>query len=54
LPWRSLAESPYVLVGEPERLAEQVRERQARIGLDWLIVPDSAIDRFAAEVMPLL
>jgi alkanesulfonate monooxygenase SsuD/methylene tetrahydromethanopterin reductase-like flavin-dependent oxidoreductase (luciferase family) len=54
LPWRPLAESPYVLVGEPERLAEQVRERQSRIGLDWLIVPDSAIDRFAAEVMPLL
>lgn len=51
---RSLADSPYVLVGEPARVAELVRERVERIGLDWLIVPRSAAERFAQEVMPLL
>jgi hypothetical protein len=54
LPWRALDDCPYVLLGEPERIAEQVRERQDRIGLDWLIVPDAAAVRFASEVMPLL
>jgi hypothetical protein len=54
LPWRSLASCPYVLLGEPERIADQVRERRERIGLDWLIVPEGQIDAFASEVMPLL
>ncbi|MCS7008001.1 MAG: LLM class flavin-dependent oxidoreductase [Thermoleophilia bacterium] len=51
---RSLADCPYVLVGEPRRMADLVRERAERIGLDWLIVPASAAERFACEVMPLL
>ena len=54
LPWRSLDRSPYVLLGEPARIAEQVRERQERIGLDWLIVPNSQIERFSSDVMTLL
>jgi alkanesulfonate monooxygenase SsuD/methylene tetrahydromethanopterin reductase-like flavin-dependent oxidoreductase (luciferase family) len=54
LPWRSLDDCPYVLLGEPERIADQVRERRERIGLDWLIVPESQIDAFASDVMPLL
>jgi len=54
LPWRALDDCPYVLVGEPARIAEQVRERQERIGLDWMIIPDSAIERFSSEVMSLL
>ena len=54
LPWRALDECPYVLVGEPARIAEQVRERQERIGLDWLIVPNSSIESFASDVMPRL
>ena len=33
---------------------EQVRERQERIGLDWLIVPYSQTERFCSDVMPLL
>ena len=49
LPWRSLDRSPYVLLGEPARIAEQVRERQERIGLDWLIVPNSQIERFSVR-----
>jgi alkanesulfonate monooxygenase SsuD/methylene tetrahydromethanopterin reductase-like flavin-dependent oxidoreductase (luciferase family) len=51
---RPLATSPYVLVGEPSRMAELVRERVERIGLDWLVIPQSAAERFAHEVMPLL
>jgi alkanesulfonate monooxygenase SsuD/methylene tetrahydromethanopterin reductase-like flavin-dependent oxidoreductase (luciferase family) len=54
LAWRPLDDCPYVLVGEPGRIAERVRERQERIGLDWLIVPHAAIERFAADVMPLV
>jgi alkanesulfonate monooxygenase SsuD/methylene tetrahydromethanopterin reductase-like flavin-dependent oxidoreductase (luciferase family) len=54
LPWRALDDCPYVLVGEPARIAEQVRERRERIGLDWLIVPQAQIERFAGEVLPLL
>ena len=51
---RPLSDCPYVLIGPPERLAERVRELRERIGLDWLIVPLSAVDRFASGVMPLL
>jgi alkanesulfonate monooxygenase SsuD/methylene tetrahydromethanopterin reductase-like flavin-dependent oxidoreductase (luciferase family) len=54
LPWRPLGDCPYVLLGEPARIAEQVRERHERIGLDWLIVPAAAIERFSAEVLPRL
>ena len=54
LPWRPLDDCPYVLVGEPERIAEQLRERQERIGLDWVIVPHAALEQFATGVMPLL
>jgi alkanesulfonate monooxygenase SsuD/methylene tetrahydromethanopterin reductase-like flavin-dependent oxidoreductase (luciferase family) len=54
LPWRPLGDCPYVLVGEPARLAEQVRKRCERIGLDRLIVPLAAIERFAADVVPLV
>ncbi|MGZ4415943.1 MAG: LLM class flavin-dependent oxidoreductase, partial [Gaiellaceae bacterium] len=54
IPWRPLDDCPYVLLGEPARIADQVRERQERIGLDWLILPDGTIERFSSEVMPLL
>ena len=54
LPWRPLADCPYILVGEPARIAEQVRERQERIGLDWIIVAESAIERFSSDVMSRL
>jgi alkanesulfonate monooxygenase SsuD/methylene tetrahydromethanopterin reductase-like flavin-dependent oxidoreductase (luciferase family) len=54
LPWRSLDECPYVLIGEPARIAEQVRKRQEQIDLDWLIVPLSQIEIFSNQVVPLL
>jgi alkanesulfonate monooxygenase SsuD/methylene tetrahydromethanopterin reductase-like flavin-dependent oxidoreductase (luciferase family) len=54
LPWRSLDDCPYVLIGEPQRIADRVRERRERIGLDWVIVPEGQIDAFASDVMPLL
>jgi alkanesulfonate monooxygenase SsuD/methylene tetrahydromethanopterin reductase-like flavin-dependent oxidoreductase (luciferase family) len=54
LPWRALDACPYVLVGEPARIAEQVHERQERIGLDWMIVPDNAIEQFSADVLSRL
>jgi alkanesulfonate monooxygenase SsuD/methylene tetrahydromethanopterin reductase-like flavin-dependent oxidoreductase (luciferase family) len=54
LPWRPLGDCPYVLLGEPQRIAEQMREREERIGLDWLIVPDSGVERLSADVLTLL
>jgi alkanesulfonate monooxygenase SsuD/methylene tetrahydromethanopterin reductase-like flavin-dependent oxidoreductase (luciferase family) len=54
LPWRVLEDCPYVLLGEPAHMAEQVRERQERIGLDWLIVPKAQIELFATDVLPLV
>jgi alkanesulfonate monooxygenase SsuD/methylene tetrahydromethanopterin reductase-like flavin-dependent oxidoreductase (luciferase family) len=54
LSWRPLDQCPYVLVGEPARMAEQLRERQTRIGLDWVVVPESAFEQLAADVLPLL
>jgi hypothetical protein len=54
LPWRALDDCPYVLLGPTERIAEQVRVRRERIGLDWLIVPSAQVEPFAGDVMPLL
>jgi alkanesulfonate monooxygenase SsuD/methylene tetrahydromethanopterin reductase-like flavin-dependent oxidoreductase (luciferase family) len=54
LPWRSLDACPFALIGEPARIAEQVRELQERIGLDWIVLPRSEVERFATDVMPLL
>lgn len=51
---RSLEDCPYALIGPPERLVARIRELEERLGLDWLIVPLTAIDRFAADVVPLL
>jgi len=53
-PWRPLDACPYVLIGEPARIAEQIREGRERIGLDWMIVGDGVIERFSSDVMPLL
>jgi alkanesulfonate monooxygenase SsuD/methylene tetrahydromethanopterin reductase-like flavin-dependent oxidoreductase (luciferase family) len=54
LEWRPLDQCPYVLIGDPARIAEQVRERRERIGLDWLILAESAAERFSSEVMSVL
>jgi alkanesulfonate monooxygenase SsuD/methylene tetrahydromethanopterin reductase-like flavin-dependent oxidoreductase (luciferase family) len=54
LPWRPLDDCPYVLIGDAVRIAEQVRERQEAIGLDWIIVGENAIERFSSDVMSLL
>jgi alkanesulfonate monooxygenase SsuD/methylene tetrahydromethanopterin reductase-like flavin-dependent oxidoreductase (luciferase family) len=54
LPPRRLGDCPFVLVGEPQRMADAIRERQARIGLSWIVIPHGAVDRFCSEVAPLL
>jgi alkanesulfonate monooxygenase SsuD/methylene tetrahydromethanopterin reductase-like flavin-dependent oxidoreductase (luciferase family) len=54
LPPRPLGDCPFVLVGEPQRMADAIRERQARIGLSWIVLPHDAVDRFCSEVAPLL
>jgi alkanesulfonate monooxygenase SsuD/methylene tetrahydromethanopterin reductase-like flavin-dependent oxidoreductase (luciferase family) len=54
LPTRQLGDCPFVLVGEPQRMADAIRERQARIGLSWIVLPYDAVDRFCSDVAPLL
>lgn len=54
LPTRSLLESPFTVLGEPQRIAETIRERQDRLGLDWIGIPFSDVERFTADVAPLL
>lgn len=51
---RSLADCPYALIGEPGSVAERIHELRERLGLDWIIVPERAVDRFSSEVLPLL
>lgn len=54
LPTRSLLESPFALLGEPERMATAIRERQERLGLSWIAIPFWDVERFFADVAPLL
>jgi alkanesulfonate monooxygenase SsuD/methylene tetrahydromethanopterin reductase-like flavin-dependent oxidoreductase (luciferase family) len=54
LPPRSLDDCPFVLVGEPQRMVDAIRERQARLGLSWIVLPHDAVDRFCSEVAPHL
>lgn len=54
LPTRSLLDSPFALLGEPARMGEAIRERQERLGLTWLAIPFSDVERFFADVAPLL
>jgi alkanesulfonate monooxygenase SsuD/methylene tetrahydromethanopterin reductase-like flavin-dependent oxidoreductase (luciferase family) len=55
LPPGSLDECPYVLIGEPERLVDQLREWQARLRLEALLLVSSiardAADRLMSEVI---
>jgi hypothetical protein len=43
-----------VLIGEPQRMAAAIREREQRLGLSWIVLPNNVLDRFCAEVAPLL
>jgi alkanesulfonate monooxygenase SsuD/methylene tetrahydromethanopterin reductase-like flavin-dependent oxidoreductase (luciferase family) len=55
LPEGSLDECPYVLIGEPERMVETLREWQARFDLKALLlmstVPTDTTERFLSEVI---
>jgi alkanesulfonate monooxygenase SsuD/methylene tetrahydromethanopterin reductase-like flavin-dependent oxidoreductase (luciferase family) len=51
---RALDHCPYVLVGEPSRMAATVTEWRETIGLEWIILPSDAVARFCSEVAPLV
>lgn len=51
---QSLLDSPFALLGEPRRMADTIRMRQDRLGLDWIGIPFSDVERFYADVAPLL
>jgi alkanesulfonate monooxygenase SsuD/methylene tetrahydromethanopterin reductase-like flavin-dependent oxidoreductase (luciferase family) len=54
----SLADCPYVLLGEPERMIETLRERQERFDLKAVLLmstlPTDTAERFMAEVVTRL
>jgi alkanesulfonate monooxygenase SsuD/methylene tetrahydromethanopterin reductase-like flavin-dependent oxidoreductase (luciferase family) len=54
-PEHSLAENPYVLLGEPQQMADKLIERQERFGLDQIVVKEhpDPLD-FCRRVLPLL
>ena len=35
-------------------MADAIRERQERLGLDWIGIPWGDVERFCADVAPLL
>jgi alkanesulfonate monooxygenase SsuD/methylene tetrahydromethanopterin reductase-like flavin-dependent oxidoreductase (luciferase family) len=51
---RSLLDSPFALLGEPQRMASALQDREERLGLDWIAIPFSDVERFYVEVAPLL
>jgi alkanesulfonate monooxygenase SsuD/methylene tetrahydromethanopterin reductase-like flavin-dependent oxidoreductase (luciferase family) len=62
IPTRSLGRSPYLLLGEPKQMAEQLQERRERYGLSRIALTEEGgirsapVDplRFCREVLPLL
>jgi alkanesulfonate monooxygenase SsuD/methylene tetrahydromethanopterin reductase-like flavin-dependent oxidoreductase (luciferase family) len=54
-PTHSLAENPYVLLGEPQEMADTLAERHERFGLDQIILKESPDPlNFCRKVLPLL
>jgi alkanesulfonate monooxygenase SsuD/methylene tetrahydromethanopterin reductase-like flavin-dependent oxidoreductase (luciferase family) len=51
---QSVLDCPFVLAGEPARMAERVTELVERLGLAWIIIPNEAAQRFSDQVMPRL
>lgn len=54
LPAQSLLDSPFALLGEPARMAHAIDERRERLGLEWIGIPFADVERFYADVAPLL
>jgi alkanesulfonate monooxygenase SsuD/methylene tetrahydromethanopterin reductase-like flavin-dependent oxidoreductase (luciferase family) len=48
---QTVLDCPFVLVGEPARIAKRVTELSERLGLAWIAVPNAAIKCFSEEVM---
>ena len=51
---QSLSRCPFALIGEPRQIADKLAELRERLGLSWVAVPFDIVDRFCAEVAPLL
>lgn len=55
IPAVPLSQCPYALVGTPENMIGMLTERQKRLGLSAILVPDSpGLDRLVREVLPFL
>ena len=54
LPGQPVSDCPYVLLGEPQAMAETLIERQRRIGLEAVSSAEADAERFCREVLPRL
>jgi alkanesulfonate monooxygenase SsuD/methylene tetrahydromethanopterin reductase-like flavin-dependent oxidoreductase (luciferase family) len=54
LPEQSVLDCPFVLAGEPARMAERVTELAERLGLAWIAIPNAAAQRFSEQVIARL
>jgi alkanesulfonate monooxygenase SsuD/methylene tetrahydromethanopterin reductase-like flavin-dependent oxidoreductase (luciferase family) len=54
LPEQPVLDCPFVLAGEPARMATRVSELTERLGLAWIIIPNAEAQRFSEQVMPRL
>src|SRR5215211_3445018 len=53
LPAETVRDSPHVLIGSPERIADQLAERRERLGISYVVVPEPLMEPLA-RVIPLL
>ena len=52
-PTEVIAESPFALVGPPEKLIDELRERRERWGFSYVIVGENDVEPFAPVVAAL-
>jgi alkanesulfonate monooxygenase SsuD/methylene tetrahydromethanopterin reductase-like flavin-dependent oxidoreductase (luciferase family) len=48
---RDLQSSPFVLIGDAARMRDLLAERQERLGIDLLTVPENLVERVRSEVL---
>ena len=53
LPTETVRDSPHVLIGSPERIAEQMIERRKRLGISYVVVSEPLMEPLS-QIIPLL
>jgi probable F420-dependent oxidoreductase len=51
LPAELVRTSPHVLIGSPERIAEQLLERREKLGISYVVVPEPLMQKLAPAIL---